>query len=59
MNLDELLRQLEQDKKRSRDEFERMKQRVDIIGCVGIGFLILTSIACVVLIVFSVIFLCE
>lgn len=57
--MDKLLRQLEQDRKRSRDEFERMKQRVDIIGCVGIGFLILVSISCVALIVFSMIFLCE
>lgn len=57
--MDKLLRQLEQDRKRSRDEFEKMKQRVDIIGCVGIGFLILVSISCVALIVFSMIFLCE
>lgn len=57
--MDKLLRRLEQDKKRSKEEFEKMKQRVDIIGCVGIGFLILVSISCVALIVFSMIFLCE
>ena len=57
--MDELLRRLEQDKKRSREEFEKMKQRVDIIGCVGIGFLILISIACVGIVVGGAVFLCD
>ena len=57
--MDELLRRLEQDKKRSREEFEKMKQRVDLIGCVGIGFLILISIACVGIVVGGAVFLCD
>lgn len=57
--MDKLLRRLEQDKQRSRDEFEKMKQRVDIIGCVGLGFLILTSIACVGIVVGGAVFLCD
>lgn len=57
--MDKLLRRLEQDKKRSRDEFEKMKQRVDIIGCVGLGFLILTSIACVVTVIVGAVVLCD
>lgn len=57
--MDKLLRQLEQDRKRSRDEFEKMKQRVDIIGCVGIGFLILVSIACVAIVIGAAVFLCD
>ena len=57
--MDKLLRQLEQDRQRSRDEFEKMKQRVDIIGCVGIGFLILTSIACVAIVIGGAVFLCD
>lgn len=57
--MDKLLRRLEQDKKRSIDEFEKMKQNVDIIGCVGIGFLILTSIACVGIVVGGAVFLCD
>lgn len=57
--MDKLLRRLEQDKKRSKEEFEKMKQRVDIIGCVGIGFLILVSIACVGIVVGGAVFLCD
>lgn len=57
--MDKLLRRLEQDKKRSREEFEKMKQRVDIIGCVAIGFLILISIACVGIVVGGAVFLCD
>ena len=57
--MDKLLRRLEQDKKRSREEFEKMKQRVDLIGCVGIGFLILISIACVGIVVGGAVFLCD
>ena len=34
--MDKLLRQLEQDKRRSDNEFEKMKQRVDMIACVGV-----------------------
>ena len=57
--MDKLLRRLEQDKKRSKEEFEKMKQRIDIIGCVGIGFLILVSIACVGIVVGGAVFLCD
>ena len=57
--MDKLLRQLEQDKRRSDVEFEKMKQRADIIGCVGIGFLILISIACVGIVIGGYIFLCD
>lgn len=57
--MDKLLRQLEQDKRRSDVEFEKMKQRVDLIGCVGIGFLILISIACVGVFIGGAIFLCN
>ena len=57
--MDKLLRRLAQDKKRSRDEFEKMKQNVDIIGCVGIGFLILTSIACDVIFTGGAVLLCD
>lgn len=57
--MDKLLRRLEQDRQKSRDEFEKMKQRVDIIGCVGIGFLILTSIACVAIVIGAAVFLCD
>lgn len=57
--MDKLLRRLEQDKKRSRGEFEKMKQRVDIMGCVGVGFLILTSIVCVSVVIGGYIFLCD
>ena len=57
--MDKLLRRMEQDRKRSRDEFERMKQRVDFLGCVSLGFLTLAFIVCVALIVFSMIFFCK
>lgn len=57
--MDKLLRQLEQDKRRSDDEFEKMKQRVDMIGCVGIGFLIVISIACVGVVIGGAVFLCN
>ena len=57
--MDKLLRQLEQDRKRSRDEFEKMKRRVDIIGCVAIGFLILISIVCVVIFTGGAVLLCD
>ena len=57
--MDELLRQLEQDKKRSREEFEKMKQRMDLIGCVGMGFLILISIVCAGIFVGGAVFLCD
>ena len=57
--MDKLLRQLEQNTKRSMDEFEKMKRRVDIIGCVGIGFLILIAIACVTIVVGGAAFLCN
>lgn len=57
--MDKLLSQLEQDRKRSRDEFEKMKQRVDIIDCVGMGFLILTSIACAVIVIVLAVVICD
>lgn len=57
--MDKLLRRMEQDRQRSRDEFEKMKRRVDIIGCVGIGFLILISIVCVGIFIGGVVFLCD
>ena len=57
--MDNLLRRMEQDRQRSRDEFEKMKRRVDFIGCVGIGFLILISIVCVGIFIGGVVFLCD
>lgn len=59
MNLDKLLRQLEQDKQRSRDEFEKMQRRTDIIACVGLGFLILVSIVCVGILIGGAVVLCD
>lgn len=50
---------MKQNKKRIRNEFEKMRQRVDIMGCVAIGFLILTSIACVGIVVGGAVFLCD
>ena len=57
--MDKLLKQLEQDKRRSDDEFEKMKQRVDFIGCVGMSFLIFVSIVCVGIFIGGAIFLCD
>ena len=57
--MDNLLRRMEQDRKRSRDEFEKMQRRVDIIACVGLGLLILISIVCVGIFIGGVVFLCD
>lgn len=57
--MDKLLRQLEQDRKRSRDEFKKMQRRADIIACAGLGLLILISIVCVGIFIGGVVFLCD
>lgn len=57
--MDKLLRQLEEDKRRSDEEFEKMKHHVDFIGCVGLGFLIIISIICTGIVIGGATFLCN
>lgn len=57
--MDKLSRQVEQDRKRSRDEFKKMQRRVDIIACVGLGLLILISIVCVSILIGGAVLLCD